>query len=68
MSRPAKVFGLFVVGAVFVAAMVFLWGRVSEPLGAVPGGSAVSGGTLDVPCSSCDIRHQRLGKNRSSKD
>ncbi len=68
MSLSAKVLGLFVVGAVFVAAMVFFWGRANEPLDAVPGGTVVSGETLDVPCSSCDIRHQRLGKTRSSKD
>jgi hypothetical protein len=72
MSRQAAVLGLLAVVVMIVATTAFLSVTLNErpeaKLTGTAGGGSSSSGTLDVPCGSCDARHQRLKKDRSGKD
>lgn len=68
MSRRAAAFGLLAIAVMIVAAIVFLSGALNEHPGAAPPGGSVSSETPYVPCTSCDARHQRLGKDRSGEN
>jgi hypothetical protein len=63
MSRRTAVFGLLAIAAMIVAGFVLRAGMLNErPAEVAPGA------TSDVPCASCDARHQRLQKDRSGKE